>query len=123
MLLGNSHGRGVGQMLQEKLGDRYQITSIFKTSACLSQVIEDVGPLCNGFTKQNHVMVVGGAGSSIDRDQGYNIECDLVKIACATNHTNVGFVPAFMWYDQLQLNSSVRRVNMELDQLLRAATL
>ena len=56
-------------------------------------------------------------------DQGYSIECDLVKIASATTHTSVGLVPAFMRHDRPQLNRSVRRVNMELDQLHRAATL
>ncbi|XP_049813814.1 uncharacterized protein LOC126260525, partial [Schistocerca nitens] len=30
LLLGSSHGRGVGQILQEKLGDRYQVTNFFK---------------------------------------------------------------------------------------------
>lgn len=123
LLLGSSHGRGVGQILQEKLGDRYQVTNFFKPSACLSQVVEDIGSLCKDFSKQDHVVIVGGVGNSIDRDQGYSIECDLVKIASATTHTNVGLVPAFVRHDQPQLNRSVRRVNMELDQLRRAATL
>ncbi len=66
------------------------------------------------------MVIVGGAGNSIDRDQGYSIESDLVKIVSATSHTNVELVPVFERYDRPQLSSSVKRVNLELDRLLRS---
>lgn len=118
LLLGSSHGRGVGQLLQEELGSKYQVTNFFKPSASLSQVVEDIGSLCKDFGKEDHVVIVGGAGNSIDRDKGYSIKSDLVKIASATGRTNVEFVPVLRRYDRPQLNSSVSRVNMELDRLL-----
>ncbi|XP_049953378.1 uncharacterized protein LOC126469976 [Schistocerca serialis cubense] len=92
LLLGSSHGRCVGQLLQENVGPEYQVRNFFKPSADLGQVTEDVGSLCKDFTKEDVVVIVGGPGNSIDRDSEYSIESDLVKIASATKHTSVGFV-------------------------------
>lgn len=118
LLLGSSHGRGVGQVLQSKLGSGYQVTSFFKPSASLGQVTEDVGSLCKDFTKEDTVVIVGGAGNSIDRDSNYSIESDLVKIVSATKHTGVELVSVLERHDRPHLNSSVGRVNLELERLL-----
>lgn len=120
LLLGSSHGRGVGQLLQDRLGSGYQVTSFFKPSASLDQVVEDVGSLCRDFTKEDAVVIVGGAGNSIDRDPDYSIESDLVKIVSATRHTDVRLVSVLGRHDRPHLNSSVGRVNLELERLLGA---
>lgn len=120
LLLGSSHGRGVGQLLQEELGPEYQVTNFFKPNAGLGQVTEDIGSLCKDFTKEDTVVIVGGPGNSIDRDSEYSIESDLVKIASTTKHTSVGFVSVLRRHDQPHLNSSVGRVNLELEWLLRS---
>jgi hypothetical protein len=44
-LLGSSHGRGIGPMLQENLGSIFDICSIFKPNVPLAYVIEDLGKL------------------------------------------------------------------------------
>ncbi|XP_049842200.1 uncharacterized protein LOC126292312 [Schistocerca gregaria] len=122
LLLGSSHGRGVGQLVQEKLGADYQVTSLFKPSARLSQVIEDIGPLCRDFDKNDEVIVIGGAGNSLAKDRNYDIKSDLDKIGAATGCTNVGFVEVLQRYDQPSVNPSVWRVNRELsEQLLDGA--
>ena len=95
LLLGSSHGRGVGPQLQESLGTAYQATSIFKPNAGLSHVIEDLGSLCKDFTKEDNVVIVGGPGNSLDRDGAYDIGGDLDKIASLTHGTNVHFVKLF----------------------------
>lgn len=118
LLLGSSHARGVGQLLQDQLGSEYQVTNFFKPSAGLGQVTEDLGSLCKDFTKEDTVVIVGGPGNSIDRDPGYNIECDLAKIESATRHTSVEFVSVLRRHDRPHLNSSVGRVNLELEWLL-----
>lgn len=118
LLLGSSHGRGVGQLLQDSLGSGYQVTSFFKPSASMGQVVEDVGSLCKDFTKEDAVVIVGGAGNSIDRDPDYSIESDLVKIVSATRHTDVRLVSVLERHDRPHLNSSVGRVNLELEWLL-----
>jgi hypothetical protein len=45
LLLENSHGWKIGPMLQEHLGTEYEITSIFKPSAPLANVVEDLEKL------------------------------------------------------------------------------
>jgi trans-2-enoyl-CoA reductase len=43
LVLGSSHGRGIGQRLQNAIGDAYAVTSTFKPNAGLSNVTEDIG--------------------------------------------------------------------------------
>jgi hypothetical protein len=58
VLLGGSHGRGMGPMLQENLGSSFEVYSIFKPSAPPAKVVEDVGKLSKDFTKQNHIVML-----------------------------------------------------------------
>jgi glutamate racemase len=60
LVLGSSHGRGIGQRLQNALGDAYAVTSTFKPNADLSNVTEDIGNLCKSLTKEDQVVIVGG---------------------------------------------------------------
>jgi len=38
MLLGSSHGRDIGPMLQKHLGTEYEVTSVFNSNAPLENV-------------------------------------------------------------------------------------
>jgi hypothetical protein len=51
LLLGSSHGRDIGPMLKENLGNKFDIVSIFKPNAPLAKVVEDLGKLAIGLTK------------------------------------------------------------------------
>jgi len=42
VLVGSSHGREMGTMLQENLGSKFEVCSIFKPNAPLAKVAEDV---------------------------------------------------------------------------------
>jgi hypothetical protein len=42
VLLGSSNGRGMGPMLQETLGSKFEVCSIFKPNTPLANVFEDV---------------------------------------------------------------------------------
>jgi hypothetical protein len=46
-----SHGRGIGQRLQNAMGDAYAVTNIFKPNADLSNITEDIGNLYKSLTK------------------------------------------------------------------------
>jgi hypothetical protein len=59
--LGSSHGRGIGQRLQNAIGDAYAVTSIFKPNADLSNVTGDLENLCKGLNNDD-VVVIGGGG-------------------------------------------------------------
>jgi hypothetical protein len=80
LLLGSSHGRGIGPMLQETLSSTFKVTSIAKPNASLAKVVEDLGKLGKGLTKQDYIVIVGGPGKSLDRHH-YAMEKDLSFIA------------------------------------------
>jgi hypothetical protein len=82
LLLGSSHGREIGPMVQENLDTKYYMCSIFKPSDPDAKVVEDIGKFCKGLTKQDHhIIIVGGPGNSLDRNYHYSIENDLNLIA------------------------------------------
>jgi hypothetical protein len=51
LLLGSSNGREIGPMVQENLGTKYDMCSIFKPSDPHAKVVEDIGKICKGLTK------------------------------------------------------------------------
>jgi hypothetical protein len=61
-------------MLQNHLGTEYKVTSIFKPSVPLENVIEDLANLGKDLTKEDHIVIVGGPGNSLERNYHYSIE-------------------------------------------------
>jgi hypothetical protein len=51
------------QMIQEKLGSKFEVCSIFKSNAPLAKVA-DVRKLGTDLTKQDHTVIVGGDGKA-----------------------------------------------------------
>jgi hypothetical protein len=96
LVLDNSHGRVIGQRIQNSMGDAYAVTSIFKPNADLSNVTEDIGNLCKGLNKDDQVVIVGGPENSLDRNLSYQIEKYISDIAQKTSSTNVKFV-GLLW--------------------------
>jgi hypothetical protein len=78
----------------------------------LPNVVEDLEKLGYDLTKQDHIVVVGGPGNSLDRDYCYSIEEDLNFIAKMTGHTSVGLVNLFRRHDKLWMNRKVRSMNV-----------
>jgi hypothetical protein len=118
LLLGSSHGRDIGPMLKENLGTKFYIVSIFKPNAPLAKVVEDLGKLGTGLTKQDHIVIVGGPGNSLDRNHCYSVEKDVNFIAERTANTNVGLVTLFRRHNKPWMNERVRRENLWLDRAL-----
>jgi hypothetical protein len=94
LLLGSSHGREIGPMLQENLGTEFDVCSIFKPNTPLAKVV-DIGKLGKGLAKQDHTIVVGGPGNSLERNYHYSFENGLGFNAERTSNTNGGFVNIF----------------------------
>jgi hypothetical protein len=118
LVLGSSHGRGIGQRLQKAMGDEYAVTSIFKPNADLGNVTRDIGKLCKDFGKEDQVVIAGGPGNSLDRNLNYQIEKDLSDIALKTRHTSVRFVGLLWRHDKPWINRWVMEVNLRLECLL-----
>jgi hypothetical protein len=60
--------------------------------APLANVNGDLEKLGNDLTTQDHIMLVGGPGNSLDRNYHYTIKMDISFIADSSNNTNVRFV-------------------------------
>jgi hypothetical protein len=104
VFFGSSHGRGMGPMLQESLGSKFETCSILKPNAHLAKVAKDVRKLGKDLNKQEHTVIVGGAGNRLDINQYYPIYKDLNFIAERTSNTNVGLVNLLRRYDKLWMN-------------------
>jgi hypothetical protein len=48
-----------------------------KLPQILANVVEDLGKLGKDLTKQDHIIIVGGPGNSLDRNNHYSNEADL----------------------------------------------
>jgi hypothetical protein len=108
----------MGQMLQENMGSKFEVCSIFKPDAPLAKVVEDVRKLSKDLTKQDHIVIVGGARNSLDKNQDCSIDKYLNFIAKRTSNTNVGFVNLLRRYDKPWMNGRVRSMNLRLDRAL-----
>jgi hypothetical protein len=93
--LGSNHGRGIGPMLQENLGSKFDICSIFKPNARLAKFVEDLGKLGKDLTKQDNISIVRGPGNSLDRNHHYSIEDDLNYIAKRTSKQMCDLLTSF----------------------------
>jgi len=113
----------MGPMFPENLGSKFEFCSIFKPNAPLAKVAEDVRKLSKGLTKQNHIVIVGGAGNSLDMNQYYSVDKGVNFNAERTSNTNVGFVNLLRRYHKLWMNRRIRSVNLQLDRSLICTTL
>jgi hypothetical protein len=112
VLLGSSHERGMQQMLKENLGSKFEVHSTFKPNAPLAKLVEVVRKLGKDLTKQDHVVIVGGAGNSLYINQDYSRDKGLNFIAKRRRNTNVGSVNLLRRYDKLWMNEKVRSMNL-----------
>jgi hypothetical protein len=64
LLLGRSNGRKIGPMAQENVGTKNDMCRIFKKSDPHAKVLEDIGKIHKGLTKEDHIIIVGGPGKS-----------------------------------------------------------
>jgi hypothetical protein len=53
---------------------KFDIVGIIKPNAALTNDVEDLGKLGKNFTKQDHIVIVGGPGNSLDRIYNYSVE-------------------------------------------------
>jgi hypothetical protein len=85
--MGSSHGREIGPMFQENLESKFDMCNIFKPNAPLPRKTG------KGFTKQIHIVIVGGLGNILRRKYYYSIENYLNFIAERTSNIDVGCKP------------------------------
>jgi hypothetical protein len=97
------------------------VTNIFKPNATLGNVVAELKTLSKDLTKDDHVIIVGGPGNSLDRDLNYKTENDMDNIAKNSIHTNAGFVGLLDHHDRPHMSKWVRSANMRLERALWSA--
>jgi hypothetical protein len=60
-----------------------------KPNAPLANVLENLGKLSKDLNKQDHVLIAGKPGNSLDRNYHYSIDKDLKFNADRMNNTNM----------------------------------
>jgi trans-2-enoyl-CoA reductase len=121
LLVGSSHSRGLSDRLHSVLGYEYTIISLFKPNAALHNVVVDLKTSSKDMTMDDHVIIVGGPGNSLDIDSNYQIEKDLNSITNDSINTNVRFVGLLEHHDKPHMNRWVMDLNMELEHALWTA--
>lgn len=92
--------RESGPTLKEHLGNEYEIISIFKQNAHLTNIAEDLGKFCNNLIKPDHIIIVGEPRNSLGRNYHYSNEKGINFIAERSNNMNVGFATLFWRHDK-----------------------
>jgi hypothetical protein len=121
LFLGSSHCIGLREHLHSVLGDEYMVTNIFKPNATLGNAVGELKTLSKDLTKDDHVIIVGGPGNSLNRDLNYNSENDMDNIAKNSIHTNVGFVGLLDHHDRPHMSKWVRSANIRPEHVLWSA--
>jgi hypothetical protein len=106
-----------GEWLQENLDFKFELCNIFRQNAPLAKDVEDLR-ISKNLNKQDHIVIMGEAGNSMDINQYYSVDKDLNFIAERTSNTNVEFVNLLRRYDKLWMNGRIRSVNLQLDRAL-----
>jgi hypothetical protein len=68
------------------------VTNILKLNAMPGNAVEKLTSPSKVFTKDDHVITMGGPGNSLDRGQNYKTENNIHNTAKNSTHTSVGFV-------------------------------
>jgi hypothetical protein len=114
LVLGSSHGRKIGPLLQEILGTKFKVVLIYKPNTPVTKVVGDLGKPVEDMIKQVHNVIVRGPESSLDRNYHYLIEEDVNSIAERTTNINVGSVGHFKEHDEHWMNGRPSCVNLNL---------
>lgn len=117
LVIGDSHARGCSAILNEQVGADYSVEGVVKPNARLCDVVKDVGKLAADFTKEDHVVVIGGTNDlGQQRPHQYTIIKGLQALV-DLRKTNVTVTSIPQRYDVPKLNALVQEANATLEQV------
>lgn len=115
LILADSHGRGLGNLLRSEMQEKYEVTSIFHPNARLHQVTSDLRKLTNSYSKKDFVIVMGGT-NDIENSATASYGMDVQEVINSTKNTNLIMVTIPPRYDKYfpenlswKLNSSIAK--------------
>lgn len=113
LILADSHGRKLSNLLTDVLGSEFTISSIFHPNADLKQVTADIKPLVNGFTKNDYIIVIGGS-NDLDNHMLRNFDHSLGYISSCTSNTNLIIANIPRRFDRLTQENLHRFLNIKI---------
>lgn len=112
-MLSDSHGRGLGRLLQNQLSGKCKVYSVVKPNGKLEHVASDLDYEASKLKNNDHLVVLSGT-NNVSLKNNFNVKNYVKEIAEKTNHTNVILCTIPQRYDEPNLNSLIRKVNIEL---------
>ena len=120
LLLSSSNGRGCSTVIQEKLGNNYEVSGVVKPNARLVNVVEDIDALTKNFNKNDCVVVLGGTNDLDCYNSNYKekFSSSLKKAQAVSLRTNVIFNSIPNRFDDQVLDVERVKANKEFHNLL-----
>ena len=106
--------------MKEKLGDNVEVCNIFKPSAKIGQVVENIDALTEDFDEGDTVLIHGGSNDlqSKNTDIIQSLKEVLSSVNNVAKKTNVILCSVPARYDDEQLNKRGKWMNNVFDQVL-----
>jgi len=109
LLMADSHGRRMREMLQSRLGPAYTVTAVVRPGAPLHQVIHDVSSWTADMGEEDVVVVMGGTndiGGDKEEELGQTLQSLLGQLRPTLIIASIPFR-----YDRAALNHYVYKMN------------
>ncbi|KAG8305495.1 hypothetical protein J6590_068887 [Homalodisca vitripennis] len=123
LILADSHGRGCGEHIRDRLGRMFVVTSIIKPNANFNDVIENIEELTESYQNGDYVIVLAGTNNFNNRTPDLDFRFDLIKqVARKTNVVIPGIPHRF---DKLGFNTNdaIKRSNIKLIEYITVSKL
>lgn len=85
IIFSDESGKQLRKLLQDSLGEKYNVTAIVKPNAQIEDVLKTCNDICQNYTTQDYVVFMGG---SHDRNP-LNFKCSLYNYVSLLTNTNV----------------------------------
>ena len=125
VVIGDSHGRGCSSEINSKLKSKGILTyGVVKPGMCLQHITESAKQDIQNLTKNDAVVVWGGANDIAKRNTDMG-QRHLSKFVNANNHTNIVVISAPHRYDLEEsscVNTEVERYNRLLKKRMKPNT-
>ncbi|KAG8243880.1 purine nucleoside metabolic process [Homalodisca vitripennis] len=116
LIFADSHGKGLSHLIQAKTS--VSVSACVRPGARLNRVVEEANSMCKNFTKNDCVLVIGGANNVEVMGEKRIVE-ELKAVTNSLSHTNfvLGSLP--MRHDKPSLDLKVSQINLEIRNLVK----
>ena len=119
-MLADSNGRGCSALLQDKLGQGYEVSSIVKPNGTLKNIVENIGPLTKKIGKGDCVIILGRMNDlQLKENYESKLESPIRDIVAISKRSNVIINAIPRRFDSKELDLERFRANKSIHKLER----